>query len=59
VLIIALLPTLQVTEIVYVHSKCMIVDDRLTIIGSGKHTKGFCASGNKAEVGTLLLGRGQ
>ena len=26
---------LQVSEIVYVHSKCMIVDDRVTIIGSG------------------------
>ena len=24
------------TEILYVHSKCMVVDDRVTIIGSGK-----------------------
>ncbi len=27
---------LQLSEIVYVHSKCMVVDDRITIIGSGK-----------------------
>ena len=30
---------IQVTEIIYVHSKMMIVDDRLTIIGSGNHSK--------------------
>ena len=24
------------TEIVYVHSKCMIVDDKVAIIGSGE-----------------------
>ena len=27
---------LQVSEIVYVHSKLMIVDDRITVIGSGE-----------------------
>ena len=27
---------LKVTEIIYVHTKLMIVDDRYTIIGSGK-----------------------
>ncbi len=27
---------IQVTELVYVHSKCMIVDDKVAIIGSGK-----------------------
>ena len=31
---------MQVTEIVYVHSKCMIVDDRYTIIGSGERMEG-------------------
>ena len=28
---------LQETEIVYVHSKLMIVDDRISIIGSGNY----------------------
>ena len=25
----------QVTELIYVHSKLMIVDDKITIVGSG------------------------
>lgn len=29
----------QVTELVYVHSKCMVVDDRYTIIGSGERVR--------------------
>ena len=28
----------QVTEIIYVHSKLLIVDDKITIIGSGEPT---------------------
>ena len=34
-LFVCLFVCLQVTELVYVHSKCMVVDDKYTIIGSG------------------------
>ncbi len=27
--------SMQTSEIIYIHSKCMVVDDRYTIIGSG------------------------
>ena len=31
----------QVTEVIYVHTKAMVVDDKITIIGSGMHHPNF------------------
>jgi phosphatidylserine/phosphatidylglycerophosphate/cardiolipin synthase-like enzyme len=47
-------PESVVTEIIYVHSKCMIVDDRYVIIGSANINDRSLSEGRDSEIAILI-----